>query len=397
MIPSESTRIVLLGNDPADQQWSVLDYGTQLQAALARLMGTAWQITLCAPDTCRGSHWLRRWRVGRALAMYGSRYLVYPRLLKRQQGDLFHLLDHGNAWLIRFLDPARTVVFCHDLIPLIFRRQAPSDRPGLTGQARSLWPWLSARAFDQAVAGMRRAAAILVNSPCTQRDLVTHLGYPADQISVTALGLDPDLSPPAGPDAVAEARQAWQLPAGAVLLHVGHVVFYKNVEGILHGLQQLRARREPVWLVRAGPPMTPAQRRLARQLGIQDRIMEVGPVSRERLRLLYHAADCLVHPSWYEGLGLTVLEAMACGLPVVVSNRGALPETVGEAGLLVDPEQPARLADAVQALLQDAPLREQLRQRGLARAAQFTWEATAQRTAEVYRTLLAGTSGARSG
>lgn len=365
--------IALFGNDPGDQQWSILEYGVQLQRALAARLGEAGHVSLVAPDTSRAGRWLRRSRIGSALAMYRSRYIAYPRLVRRCRADLYHILDHGNSGLIRDLDPARTVVFCHDLIPLVLR-----------GHRASLWPWGSERLFRGALEAMTRAAAVLVNSSCTQRDVVARLGLPAERVHVIPLGLDPALRP--APDET--ARAAFRLPNGPVLLHVGHTAFYKNIEGLLDTIALLRRRGEPVSLVRAGAQLRPPQRRLARRLGVADRIIEIGPVSRERLRQLYHAADLFLYPSWYEGQGLPPLEAMASGLPVVVSDRGALPETVGDAGVVVPPEPP-RLADAVQQLLHDPAQRATLCVRGLARAAQFRWDIAAQRTLAVYRTVLA--------
>ena len=373
----DSQRILLLGNDPADQQWSILDYGDHLRASMAQLVGRDWEVILRAPDTRKAGWWIRRFRAGCALATYQSRYIHYPRLLRGLKADLYHILDHGNSWLIRYLDPKRTVVFCHDLIPLLFR-----------DWGWSLWPWVSGRAFRHAIQWMSRAAAIITNSACTRRDVITHLKYPADRIHVVPLGLDPELHPPPTPAARKEARKAFHLPDGPLLLHVGATAFYKNVEGVLQSLRILLERGEAVRLVRAGEFLRQGQRRLAQKLGVADRVMEMGSLPRAHLRRLYHAADILVYPSWYEGMGIPPLEAMASGVPVIASNRGALPETVGEAGILVDPGAPELWADAIQRVLGDTTLQADLKTLGLARASEFRWEETAEKTWAVYRTIL---------
>ncbi len=372
------SRIILFGNDPGDQQWSILEYGEQLQRALSKLLKGQCHIDLLAPNTQDGL-WqrLRRWRMGRAAAMYWTRYVHYPQLMRGREADIYHFLDYGNGWLIQYLDPARTVVTCHDLIPRI-----------LHNQRGSLWPLVSEVAYRHAVSGLTRAAAILANSPCTRRDLIARFGIPEGRIHVVPLGLDPHLGPPSTPKDIAAARTALQLPEGFLLLHVGHTVFYKNIEGILRGLEILLRRGEHVWLIRAGALLRSSQRQLAQHLGVADRVVELGPMPRNQLRRLYHAADLLVHPSWYEGLGLPPLEAMASGVPVVASNRGALPETVGDAGLIVDPDVPEQLADAIQRLLHEPALQEDLRKRGFIRASQFRWETTAQQTLQVYRSLI---------
>lgn len=373
----KNRRIVLLGNDPADGQWSMLEYGEQLQKTLASLAGNDLKITLRFPDSRRLSPWLRRGPWGRAAAMYLSRYLLYPPLLRKENPGLAHILDHGNAWLIRFLDPSRTVITCHDLIPLV-----------LKDQRRSVLPWLSERAFGQVLSGLRTAARIIANSPCTRRDLISILGCRPEKISVIPLGLDSGLRPASSPQETAEIRASFRLPPEKLLLHVGQNVFYKNIEGVLETLGVLAHRGEPVRLVRAGSLLRPEQRVLARKLGVEDLLIELGPLSRTQVHRLYRAVDLLVYPSWYEGLGLPPLEALVSGIPVVVSNRGALPETIGEAGLLAPPDAPEQIADAVQRLLHDGDLRENLRVRGLERASRFRWEETAERTLAAYDQLL---------
>lgn len=372
-------RIALLGNDPADEQWSILEYGRQLQPALSGLIGARGDVALLVPQAKGARAWLRGCRVGRAAAMYESRYLLYPKLLKGEgKRQIYHILDHGNSWLIRYLDPARTVVTCHDLIPLILRHRG-----------ESLWPWVSGRLFRHAVSGIAQAAAILTNSSCTRNDLISRLGIPPDRIHVVPLGLNPGLRPPAADEEVVSARAALGLPREQILLHTGQPVFYKNIEGLLRSFQILLRRGEAVWLVRAGGYLRQGQRCLARRLGVAHRLLELGPLSHEKLYLLYRAADLLVFPSWYEGFGLPPLEAMASGLPVIVSNRGALPETVNGAGLVVDPKDPAQLADAVHRLLKDSVLRLGFRAKGLIQAGRFCWEETAIKTLQIYQALLA--------
>lgn len=368
--------VTLLGNDPGDSQWSMLHYGEALLYELSVLLGPSSQIHLIHPDSQQVWEKWRRFRLGRAAATYGSRYLLYPHLLKKRPPGITHILDQGNSLLIRYLDPSKTVITCHDLIPLIFRKQI-----------RSLWPWISKAAYRQSLAGLTQAAAIIANSPCTRRDILSWLGYPSERVHVIPLGLDPLLKPPSTPNEVENIRATFRLPEGKLLLHVGNTAFYKNIEGLLQGLKIILDRKEPVWLIRAGHPLGRSQRRLAQRLGVINRIVQWPVSSRAHLRQLYQASDLLVHPSLYEGLGLPPLEAMACGLPVVVSNRGALPETVGDAALIIDPEDPVQLADASQRILHDLTLQESLRARGFIQASLFRWETTARKTLAVYQLL----------
>jgi glycosyltransferase involved in cell wall biosynthesis len=139
--------------------------------------------------------------------------------------------------------------------------------------------------------------------------------------------------------------------------------------------------------VKAGGAFTRDQLDLIGSLGVGAQIEHLGHIPDDRLPDVYAGADLLLMPSLHEGFGLPVLEAMACGIPVVASPRGSLPEVVGDAGLLVEPDDSAGMAEAVSRLLLDASLREQMVQRGLAWAAEFTWERTARSTLEVYRAV----------
>jgi glycosyltransferase involved in cell wall biosynthesis len=121
------------------------------------------------------------------------------------------------------------------------------------------------------------------------------------------------------------------------------------------------------------------------QCGVKGRVVCPGRLPVEDIVRLYSHADLFVFPSLYEGFGMPVVEAMACGAPVVTSNRSSLPEVAGDAALLVNPESDEELAEAMARILRDASLRESLRRKGFERAKQFTWERAARQTLEVYR------------
>jgi len=173
---------------------------------------------------------------------------------------------------------------------------------------------------------------------------------------------------------------------GPFLLSVGSLEPGKNRERLLQAFARLQARGLKHTLVVAGQRAWryEGEAPLARRLGLADSVRFLGHVPQADLPALYSAADLFVFPSLYEGFGLPALEAMACGTPVVASNVSALPEVVGDAALQVSPLDVEALADAIERLLRDDRLRADLRERGLERARQFSWEKAARRTAEVY-------------
>jgi glycosyltransferase involved in cell wall biosynthesis len=152
----------------------------------------------------------------------------------------------------------------------------------------------------------------------------------------------------------------------------------------------LRNKRQSVHLLRVGGIPTPSQARLIEDLSIASTVTHIPYVANQELPSYYAAADVFIFPSLYEGFGIPVLEAMACGTPVIASNAASLPEVVGDAGLLIDPRVPEAWAEAIARVLTDGSLADRLRQRGLERAGQLTWERTARETLQVYEQLLGG-------
>jgi glycosyltransferase involved in cell wall biosynthesis len=319
----------------------------------------------------------------RRVEAYLARYWRQPRRLRGLQADLYHVVDHANAHWLRVLPAQRSVVTCHDLILLKLA----------AGQIR--WrgrrPAIATRAFRWSVAHLPLARAVLCVSESTRRDALELLGCAPERLHLIPQGLDPAFRPLARDEARARfgGRVGWgDWPA--TLLHVGPPSFYKNLEGLLEALALLPPPwRERVHLVKAGDDFTDAQRRLAERRGLAERIHYVGALALADLVLLYNSVDALVFPSLYEGFGWPPLEAMACGTPVVSSDRGGLREVVADASCLVDPEDPRDLARGVVQVLEDAALREVLRRRGSERARAFSWERAFERIQAVYAAVLA--------
>jgi alpha-1,3-rhamnosyl/mannosyltransferase len=212
---------------------------------------------------------------------------------------------------------------------------------------------------------------------------------PRQRVRVIPLAVDPSWRP-ADPEAVAGVRGRHGLPA-RFIAYMGGLDVRKNAERLILAYARARASHgvvEPLAIT--GDPdrrgaLFPPLRPLVEQLGLRAHVRFLGHVDSADMPALYTAAALAVYPSRYEGFGLPVLEAMACGAPVACSNASSIPEVAGDAALTFDPDDESGFAAAIARGLQDEPLRVDLRERGLAWAATFTWEKTAAATVRAYR------------
>ncbi|MCB0216670.1 MAG: glycosyltransferase family 4 protein [Chloroflexi bacterium] len=287
-------------------------------------------------------------------------------------------LAHVPYWAPPLRPTVPTLVTVHDLIPLLlpdYRRRR------------------SVRAYTALVArASRSAAAILVDSEHGARDVRANLDVDPARVHVVPLGVDARFRPQA-PERLAELCARLDLPE-RFGLHVGGFDRRKNLETLIQawvavhagtGLPLVLAGRPPA----PGDSLHPDPRALARRAGLPESALRLpGFVTDADLPTLYAAATLFAFPSRYEGFGLGPLEAMACGTPVLASDASSLPEVVGEAGLLLPPDDPAAWSEALRRLLDDPGLADRMRAAGLARAAEFTWVRTARRTRAVYASLL---------
>ncbi len=235
---------------------------------------------------------------------------------------------------------------------------------------------------------IERATAIVAISQATAGDLRRFFPGNEHRTHVVYNGVAPDFSPGL-PEEIQEIRHQRGAPEG-YLLYVGTLEPRKNVDRILDAWESLRAQRlEFPPLVIAGAPgwRNSALRQRLENLAGQG-VEVLGHLGRSELIRLYQGARIFLYPSLYEGFGLPPLEAMACGIPVIVSNVSSLPEVVGEAGLQVSPQDPEALAGAIAALLDEAPLAARLAADGLRRARRFSWDRSAREMEAVFFEIL---------
>jgi glycosyltransferase involved in cell wall biosynthesis len=235
-------------------------------------------------------------------------------------------------------------------------------------------------------AAARRSARIIAISSSTRDDLVARLHLDPDRVDVVPQGVAP---PAVTPTPEGELRSRLGLGDRALVLSTSAKRPHKNLMRLLEALAGLAAQERPLLVVPGYA--TPHERELRKRadvLGVERDVVWPAWVSAEDLEGLFALARALVFPSLYEGFGLPVLEAMARGVPVACSDRSSLPEVAGGAALLFDPTDPRAMTAAIARLLTDGELREQLIERGRARAAAFTWERTAELTAASYERAL---------
>lgn len=308
---------------------------------------------------------------------YGARELVDVRVAYSRSGA--HLL-HAPHYVVPLFPPRATAVTVHDVMHL--------TRP----EHRTLPKQLYARTMIRRA--VRTAGRVITVSDATRRDLEREVPGARGKTVVVPNGVDPRFFLPV-PDAVRSRTRRERSLSMPYLLFLGNDKPHKNVDGLLAAFAALRRLRPlPHRLVLAGGAAARggARKALVERLGLAGSVTDLGVVPDEDLPAILAEADALVLPSFEEGFGLPVVEAQAMGVPVVCSPRGGLLEAAGDAALYAEPDNERALSEALERILTDEPLRRELSRRGVARAAAFTWDATAERTAAVYRDVLAGSA-----
>jgi glycosyltransferase involved in cell wall biosynthesis len=240
---------------------------------------------------------------------------------------------------------------------------------------------------------MALAARVIADSERTKRDLIKLFPRLAERVSVVPCGLS-DMFHPVEPRWRQGAKERLAVPMGChVILHVGGSKGYKNVAAILRSVKGLNRDGDTTCLIIAGE-LDARHWALIQNLGIARLVRVEGRVTDERLIELYHGVDVLAFPSWYEGFGWPPLEAMACGVPVVCSDAGSLPEVVGDAALTVPPGDDCGLTEALRKVLRDSVFRNDLVRRGFQRAARFSWDKAASEVLAIYERVADGRASA---
>ncbi len=299
---------------------------------------------------------------------------LIPSWLRQLKANVYH----SPYYLMPYYPGVPVLLTVYDLIPLLYPHYASL-------KARLLFRWATALA-------LRTAQRITTISEASHRDLLAIYAVPPGKVTTIHLAADP-MFQPQPPQTIAALRARLNLPE-QYLLYVGSNKPHKNLPRLIEafsrfilnlecGLQHLKLVVAGVWDTRY-----PEACRQAGASGISQQIQFLGPIAEADLPALYSGALAFVFPSEYEGFGLPVLEAMACGTPVACANTSSLPEVAGDAALLFEPTQVNSIAEALHRLVTDAALRTSLRQQGLDRAKQFSWRQTALETLALYQKVV---------
>ena len=287
------------------------------------------------------------------------------------RADVWHSLYYIMPFfgLARYTPIALTV---YDLIPLVLPQYWSSRNRLIFRVANRL--------------ALRAARQVMTLSESARRDLQRFFGMRADRVRVTPGAADAHFQP-ATAVAIASLRDRYPLKTPYVL-YVGINKPPKNLVRLVEAFARIATRVEHDCVIAgAWDERYPEAKQRAVDLQVDQRVHFLGPIADADLPALYSAADWFITASLYEGFGLPALEALACGTPVLCSNTSSLPEVVGECGLLFDPIDVNSIAGTLEQALADPARRERLREQGLQRAAQFTWDKTAALTIEIYQTM----------
>ena len=274
----------------------------------------------------------------------------------------------------------KTVVTIHDCTPLVFLQEYP---PGVKGKLKFFLQRFS----------LKSAKAVITDSQSSKNDICRLLGVPKEKIHVVYLAAGEEYQKLKEKDKrLSQIKRKFNLP-DKYILYVGDVNYNKNLFGLIEAFSLVKS--QDLQLVMVGKAFENEElgevkkiKDKVAELNLQNRIKFLGFVSDEDLLVIYNLAQAYCQPSFYEGFGIQILEAMACGVPVITGNTSSMPEVAGEAAVLIDPQKPGEIAGAIEKITTDLAFRGNLIGKGLSQTAGFSWEKTARQTKKVYEDVL---------
>lgn len=320
-------------------------------------------------------------RPGRSIRLLG-RFVQYPRALRGlvPKFDLFHIVDHSYAHLAHDVPPGRAIVTCHDLDAFNCLLDPQRERRSFAFRAMT----------RRILSGLQTAAHVTCDTAATRDNILKHQLLPPERLTVVHNGVHPALSPNPDPFADRELANKLGRDPGACpeLLHVGSTIPRKRIDVLLRAFAEVRKRAPNCRLIRVGTPFTLEQEALAAELNIRQHIDGLERLDTRLLASCYRRSLVVLQPSESEGFGLPVIEALACGTPVIASDIPPLREIGGEAADFCPVGEVSSWANAILAILVGNDEKSSRRSRALQQASRFTWTNYAEQMLAIYRKVL---------
>lgn len=272
------------------------------------------------------------------------------------------------------------VVTVHDFIPLLFPDKFPR---GMRGEIK----WLIQRK------SLKGVKAIITDSYASKKDIVKFTGISEEKVNVIYLGVREEFKIISSKKILDDIREKYNLPHKFVL-YVGDVNFNKNIPGIIKSFSDISKKVKDIHLVLVGNGFITSSIQLSdinnliSALGLEGKVIKLGFIGLSDLAGVYNLAQVYLHPSFVEGFGLPILEAMACGCPVVTSNTSSLPEISGDAAIKLDPKEYHEISQLIIKLVENNSFRDQLNKKGLEQVKKFGWDKCARETINIYKSVI---------
>ena len=305
--------------------------------------------------------------------------LYYPFFVKYKIKNygIKHITTPGLAYILNFINCKNSIVTCHDITPLFL----------------DYFTYLNRISFKYAIKGITKAERIIAVSESTKKDILKYFRYPEEKIKVIYLGVDHSIYRIYEniEEIKSRIKRIYKIGNNEnILLYVGAEQPRKNLNTLIKAFYRLKKTMPETKLIKVGIPYWKGSRekllKLITQLNLQRDVIFTEFVPEKELPLFYNAADIFVFPSYYEGFGLPLLEAMACGCPVITTNKASIPEIVGNAAIKLDnPFDDELLAMCMREVLTDEELRRDIVKRGLKQVKKFSWEKYASDVYEIYK------------
>ena len=306
------------------------------------------------------------------------RYLSYPGQMKQLGKGVFHIIEHGYAHLLKESNlKDKGIVTVHDLIPMLKWK----------GMIGGMKPSRKPRFSLYSLSFLENAKKIIAISENTKKDLVNLLGLNPNKIDVIHYGVGSEFKPNTE-TSKKELRQCLGLPHHTKLILITGQEEYKNHQACLQAMQIIEKKYDrPVQMVRLGRNNNHWQE-IKECHNLENKIINIETLALSQVAKLYNSVDMLLFPSHYEGFGRPPIEAMACGLPVVCSNAASLPEVVGDAALVSQPDDYKKISANVLSILNNDDLRKDLIERGFKNVSRFSWTKNIEKTVNIYNKVL---------